>query len=134
MSLREGKREGKMVLVNLIPRGDHACVPESDQRIAGELRARLLAHGLGCIRRIILYGSRARGPALPDSDFDLLVIETDPVSKREEMQRLHRAVHNLPYPVDVWGMGEQEFEETKHVIGGLAYPAHKYGVVLYENA
>jgi hypothetical protein len=31
-------------------------------------------------------------------------------------------------------MGEQEFEETKNVIGGLAYPAHKYGVVLCENA
>ena len=28
----------------------------------------------------------------------------------------------------------EEFEETKNVIGGLAYPAHKYGVVLYENA
>src|SRR5262245_9667797 len=61
---------------------------ESDQRTAEELRARLLARGAGCIRRIILYGSRARGTALPDSDFDLLVIATDPVSKREEMQRL----------------------------------------------
>jgi predicted nucleotidyltransferase len=107
---------------------------ESDQRTAEKLRARLLAHGVGCIRRIILYGSRARGAASPESDFDLLIIETDPVSKREEMQRLRRAMHGLPYPVDVWGMGEQEFEETKHVIGGLAYPAYKYGVVPYENA
>ena len=107
---------------------------ESDQRTTEELRAKLLAYGVGCIRRIILYGSRARGTALPDSDFDLLVIETDPVSKRAEMQRLRRAVHDLPYPVDVWVMEEQEFEETKNVIGGFAYPAHKYEVVLYENA
>ena len=107
---------------------------ENDQRAAEELRARLLAYGGGCVRRIILYGSRARGTASPESDFDLLIIEADPVSKREEMQRLHRAVHDLPYPVDVWVMGEQEFEETKNVIGGLAYPAHKYGGVLYENA
>jgi uncharacterized protein len=106
---------------------------ESDQKTAEELRARLLAHWAGRIRRIILYGSRACGTALPDSDFDLLVIQTDPVSKREEMQRWCRAVYDLPYPVDVWVMGEQEFEETKNVIGGLAYPAHKYGVVLYEN-
>ena len=56
------------------------------------------------------------------------------MSKREEMQHLRRVVHDLPYPLDVWVMGEQEFEETKNVIGGLAYPAHKYGVVLYENA
>jgi predicted nucleotidyltransferase len=107
---------------------------ESDQRTAEELRARLLAHGVGCIRRIILYGSRARGTASPESDFDLLVIETDPVSKRAEMQRLRRAVHDLSDPVDVWVMGEQEFEETKNVIGGLAYPAYTYGIVLYEDA
>lgn len=86
------------------------------------------------MRRIILYGSRARGTASPDNDFDLLVVAAEPVSKREEIQRLRRAVHDLPYPVDVWVMGEREFEETKNVIGGLAYPAHKYGVVLYENA
>jgi predicted nucleotidyltransferase len=114
--------------------GSERMITESDQRTAEKLRARLLAHGLGCIRRIILYGSRACGTASPESDFDLLVIEIDPVSKREEMQRLHRAVQDLPCPIDVWVMGEQEFEETKHVIGGLAYPAHKYGVVLYENA
>ena len=114
--------------------GSERMLTESDQRTAEELRARLLAYGVGCIRRIILYGSRVRGTASPESDFDLLVIETDPVSKREEMQRLHRAVHALPYTVAVWVMGELEFEETKNVIGGLAYPAHKYGVVLYENA
>ena len=106
---------------------------ESDQRTAEELRARLLAHREGRIRRVILYGSRARGTASPDSDFDLLVVEAEPVSKREEIQRLRRAVHDLPYPVDVWVMGEREFEETKDIIGGLVYPAHKYGVVLYEG-
>lgn len=31
-------------------------------------------------------------------------------------------------------MGELEFEETKEVIGGLAYPANKYGIVLNEIA
>ena len=107
--------------------GSERMLAESDQRIAEKLRARLLAHGVDYIRRIILYGSRAHGTASPESDFDLLVIETEPVSKRDEMQRLRRAVHDLPYPVDVWVMGEQEFEETKNVIGGLAYPAHKYG-------
>src|SRR5215813_546333 len=111
--------------------GSERMLTESDQRTAEELRARLLARGAGCIRRIILYGSRARGTTSPESDFDLLVVETDPVSKREEMQRWRRAVHDLPYAGDVWVMGEQEFEETKNVIGGHAYPAHKYGVVLY---
>jgi len=106
---------------------------ESDQKTAEELCARLLTCRADRIRRIILYGSRARGTASPDSDFDLLVVAAEPVSKREEMQYLRQMVSDLPYAVDVWVMGEREFEETKNVIGGLAYPAHKYGVVLYEN-
>lgn len=109
-------------------------ITESDQRTAEELRARLLAHREGRVRRIILYGSRARGTASPESDFDVLVVEADPVPKWDEMRRLRQVVHDLPHPVDVWVMGEREFEETKNVIGGLAYPAYKYGIVLYEDA
>ena len=105
---------------------------ESDRQIAEELRARLLAQGR--MRRIILYGSRARGTASPESDFDVLVVEADPVLKWDEMRRLRQAMRDLPHPVDVWVMGEREFEETKNIIGGLAYPAYKYGIVLYEDA
>lgn len=109
-------------------------ITESDQRTAEELRARLLAHREGRVRRIILYGSRARGTASLESDFDVLVVETDPVFKWDEMRRLRQVMRDLPHPVDVWVMGEREFEETKNVIGGLAYPAYKYGIVLYEDA
>jgi len=106
---------------------------DKDREIAEELKKRLLASDGERIRRVILYGSRAQGSATEDSDFDLLVVEKDPVSKREEMRRLRQALRDQDYPVDVWVMGEQEFQETRGVIGGLAYPAHKYGVVLYEN-
>lgn len=89
---------------------------------------------IGCagdrIRRIILYGSRATGTAREDSDFDVLVIEKGSIEKFEESLRLRRALRNFPCPVDVWVMSEEEFEETKNVIGGLAYPANKYGVML----
>ena len=64
------------------------------------------------------------------SDFDLLVVERGPVARLEERQRYHEALRAFPHPVDVWVMDEEEFEETKDVIGGLAYPANKYGVVL----
>ena len=107
---------------------------DRDRKIAEELREKLLAQDGARIRRVILYGSRPRGAATADSDFDLLVIEGDPVSKREEMCRLREAVRGLPVSVDVWVMGQTEFEETQNVIGGVAYPAHKYGGVLYENA
>ena len=85
------------------------------------------------IRQVILYGSRVGGVARQDSDFDLLVVEADPVAKGQEQRRLAQAVQGLPHAVDVRVMGEREFEETKKVIGGLAYVAHKYGLVLHAH-
>jgi len=113
--------------------GTNGMMANEDRKIAEELKTRLLACDGERIQRVLLYGSRAQGTATEESDFDLLVIEKDPVAKLEEMGRLRQAVSDEQYPVDIWVMGEEEFEETKDVIGGLAYPAHKYGVVLYEN-
>lgn len=109
-------------------------VDGQDLRIARELTGRILAGDGGNIRRIILYGSRARGTADPDSDFDFLVVESDPAEKRERLRHLCEVVDDLTCLAEVWVMGETEFEETKNIIGGLAYPAHKYGRVLYENS
>ena len=110
------------------------AIAPGDLRISEELRDRILAARGDQVRKLILYGSRALGTAAPDSDFDLLVVEVDPVVPREERRQLRRLMADLPVPVDVWVMGELEFEETKEVIGGLAYPAHKYGIVLNEIA
>ena len=104
-----------------------------DRQIADQLKKRLLASDGARIERVFLYGSRAKGTATKESDFDLLVVEKDPVAKREETMRLRQVVSGQPHAVDIWVMGQEEFEETKDVIGGLAYPAHKYGLVLYEN-
>lgn len=109
-------------------------ITERDQKVAEELTKRLLVQNGARIRKIILFGSRAGSAAGPDSDFDLLVVEAGPVSKREEQLRLRQAVSAAPYPVDLWVISEEEFEETKLVIGGLAYPAHRHGLVLYENS
>lgn len=93
-----------------------------------QLRLSLLACAGDRIRSVILYGSRATGQARADSDFDVLVIESPPIDKRGERQRLRAALQGFPGTVDVWVMDELEFAETKDVIGGIAYPANKYGV------
>jgi len=82
--------------------------------------------------RIILFGSGVTGLMTRDSDLDLLVIERDFKSQREESTRLRKALGDLGIPVDVFAMTSERFEETKGVIGGLAYPANKYGRVIYE--
>jgi predicted nucleotidyltransferase len=84
--------------------------------------------------RIILFGSAATGAMTRDSDLDLLVIERGFESQREESTRLREALGDLGVPVDVFAMDPERFEETKEVIGGLAYPANKYGRVIYEAA
>lgn len=109
------------------------ALTDRDLSITNELKNRLLSiDGEHRIRKVILYGSRARGTANVDSDYDILVIEKDPVAKRDEMRRFRRALGSLPCELDLWVMGSREFEETKEIIGGMAFPAHKYGQVLYE--
>ncbi len=86
------------------------------------------------IRKIILFGSRARGDARPDSDYDLLVVLRDipPDEKRSYRLALYDALQGTG--AEPWVMGEEEFEETKSVIGGLAHPAWTEGVLLYEDS
>jgi predicted nucleotidyltransferase len=84
--------------------------------------------------RVILFGSAATGQMTPDSDIDLLVVEPAPENIRSESVRIRRALGDIGYPVDVIVIATGRFEETKGIIGGIAYPAHKYGRVLYEAA
>jgi predicted nucleotidyltransferase len=83
--------------------------------------------------RIILYGSAATGSMNRDSDIDLLVIEPSPADARQRSVRIRRALRGLGYPFDIVVIATQWFEETKNVVGGLAYPANKYGRVIYER-
>lgn len=70
--------------------------------------------------------------AFRDNDIDLLVLEASPQQLRRESVRLRNALRGLRYPFDVMVMATEQFEQTKEIIGGLAYPANKYGRVIYE--
>jgi hypothetical protein len=47
---------------------------------------------------------------------------------------IRRALGDVQYPVDVIVMASERFEATKDLVGGIAYPANKYGRILYEAA
>ncbi len=83
--------------------------------------------------RIILFGSAATGQMTEDSDIDLLILESEPGNTREESVRIRAALRGLGYAIDVVVMPTQWFEESKSVVGGLAYPADRYGMVLYAG-
>ncbi len=109
---------------------------ESDLAVAERVKDLILAVDRDSIEKIILFGSRARGDAGPDSDYDLLVVFRDLKADERHavLVSLYGAVAGAGVTVEPFVMGEEEFEETKGVIGGLAYPASKEGVLLYENS
>ncbi len=83
--------------------------------------------------RIILFGSAAAGRMTRDSDIDLLILESRPKQPRKERVRIREAIGNMGYPFDIVIMKTKWFEESKDVIGGLAFPANKYGKVIYDS-
>jgi len=103
-----------------------------DDELLREVVRRLLA--IAEPERIVLFGSAAAGQMTRDSDIDLLVVERSPCDPRLEAVRLRAALQGLGRPFDVIVMSAEAFEESKNVIGGIAYPAHKYGEVIYEAA
>lgn len=84
--------------------------------------------------RIILFGSAATGHMNKDSDIDLLIVEPAPANTHERRVEIRDALGDIGFPVDVIVMRTARFEETKRWIGGIAYPANKYGRVIYEAA
>lgn len=102
-----------------------------DQQLIDEIVRRILTKAKP--DRIILFGSAAGGKMTRDSDIDLLILEdVDRDRIRDERVRLGNALRGLGFPFDVLVMPAERFEESKNVIGGLAYPANKYGRVIYE--
>jgi len=84
--------------------------------------------------KIILFGSAATGRMTPDSDIDLLIVEADPGDRRAKSVKIDEALGGLGYPFDIIVISSEWFEASKDVIGGVAYPALRYGRVIYEPA
>ena len=74
------------------------------------------------------------GQMTTDSDSDLLVVEPTPANTHERSVQIREALGNIGYPADLIVMPTDRFERTKRVIGGIAYPANKYGRVIYAAA
>jgi predicted nucleotidyltransferase len=84
--------------------------------------------------KIILFGSAATGAMTSDSDIDLLIVEPKQGNRRAEYVRIRRALKGLGHSFDIILIPTPWFEESKAVIGGIAYPADKQGKVIYGAA
>jgi uncharacterized protein len=77
--------------------------------------------------RIILFGSRARGQAQPDSDVDLVVIEKENFgpdhSRSRETARIRQALRPFRVAKDVLVFSEDELEKWRHAINHILFDA-----------
>ena len=105
---------------------------EIDQPLIDEIVRRVLS--VAQAERIILFGSAATGDMTRDSDIDLLVLEAEVGDAEKDWLRIRLALRGIDYPFDIIVMPVARFEESKNVIGGIAYPANKYGRVIYAAA
>ena len=103
-----------------------------DESLVKEIVERILSAVVPA--KIILFGSAAMGEMTSDSDIDLLIVEPNPTDRRKESVKIDATLSGLGYPFDIIVISNEWFEASKNVIGGIAYPANKYGKVIYEAA
>jgi predicted nucleotidyltransferase len=82
--------------------------------------------------RVYLFGSRARGEAHSDSDYDLLVVATERNGERREMeQRAYAAMWGLGAPTDIVVMSSDYFEWLLSAAASLPATVKREGHLLY---
>lgn len=81
--------------------------------------------------QIVLFGSRARGDADEDSDYDFLVIEPTVDNRAREMVRLRRALRPLRMAADVLVYSREEVDRWGQQPGSALYWALKEGRVVH---
>ena len=82
---------------------------------------------------IILFGSRARGDAREDSDFDICVLKKGISGRRTIARTLYRALYGVGAPVELIVDTPdtlKKFKDNKHLI---YCEIARYGKIIYEK-
>jgi uncharacterized protein len=88
--------------------------------------------------KIILFGSRAKGTARADSDYDFIVVKGEAFfethSRREESGKLRRALAKFRVSKDILMYSAEEVEQRQDWRNSVVFCALKEGKVLYERS
>jgi predicted nucleotidyltransferase len=82
--------------------------------------------------RIYLFGSKARGDAGEDSDYDILVLVERPAEPRYRLsQRCLRALRGIPAAVDVVVWDRETFDARLHLRASFSATVAREGRLLH---
>jgi predicted nucleotidyltransferase len=84
-------------------------------------------------RRIVMFGSRARGDARPDSDLDLMVEMETSLSPPRRAMAIDALFGLRGWAMDVLVYTPAEVEEQRHFRNSLVRVIEAEGKVLYEQ-
>jgi predicted nucleotidyltransferase len=85
-------------------------------------------------RRIVLFGSHARGEARADSDLDLFVEMESAASPPERAVQVSAVFGLRPWPLDLVVYTPEEVERLRGLNGTLLSAIEAEGKVLYERS
>ena len=84
-------------------------------------------------KKIILFGSQARGTMDKHSDVDILVVMEDGIDTEKTALEIMRVKNGVMIGTDIIVTTPTEIEQRGNVCGFVLYYALKEGVVLYER-
>ena len=85
-------------------------------------------------RRIVVFGSAAKGQMGPDSDIDILVVMPDGVHRRRTSQRLHRCLAGMGVAKDIVVVTESDVRDYSENPSLVIRPARENGKEVYRAA
>ncbi|HYP42056.1 MAG TPA: nucleotidyltransferase domain-containing protein [Chloroflexia bacterium] len=110
----------------------HAFTQQINDSLFQEIVERVV--GIAHPSKIVLFGSRARGDARPDSDIDLLIIapSTEPGCQRSIP--LYKALSDIHVPIDILVYNPDEVVWWSNMRQALVTTALREGKVLYDGS
>jgi uncharacterized protein len=105
--------------------------PTVTDQLLDEVVRRVLQ--VGSPHKIVLFGSRARGDARPDSDLDLLILEDSELPRYERSPRYYHVLTGLFPAKDIVVYTPEEVNKWSDVPNAFVTAALREGRVLYGD-